>query len=563
MKRKRSIILMLTVVMMCNLLTGCGSSGENQEAAGDATTNQAAVETDSETGTETGTGEERELLEDGNTYAEGLPIVRDKITLRIARGRNALDSSTDTNEKPIMQLMEEATNIHIEWIDVPQGDGFDEQMSILLSTDMPDAFMGGVDSTDIMKDYDSFLPLNDLLETYAPNIMETYNKTDGEAIDLLTYPNGNIYSFMSSVYTQHTSWTIGVQFINKDWLERVGKDVPETLDEFYDVLKAFKEMDANGNGDPSDEIPLGFCENNFQARLIQFMGSFGFNDYYRIEDGKVIPTANTDEYRQFLEYYNRLASEGLLDIEGFSQTDQQFMAKAKQGLYGSFYAWTPDTIIDDPELAEQYIQLLPMTAEGLEGKETVYGTINRFMGDINGFVITSACEYPEALVRWYDYMGSSVEMKQTARIGAEGDMWEMRDGKVYELQDQGADFNFQNACYTYGLMQSCPVLLYPDEIAVIDQESSPQSYARDSYVTAVEDWISEEGLMPSRIATEEATLELAAYETDLKNYISNFTANAIMNGVTDASWEQHLSDLEKYRYSDWIEWNQNYLDGNF
>lgn len=68
------------------------------------------------------------------------------------------------------------------------------------------------------------------------------------------------------------------------------------------------------------------------------MGAFGFNDNYRIENGKVIPTANTPEYRQFLEYYHRLASEGLLDIEGFSQTDQQFMSKAKQGLYGSFYA---------------------------------------------------------------------------------------------------------------------------------------------------------------------------------------------------------------------------------
>ena len=293
------------------------------------------------------------------------------------------------------------------------------------------------------------------------------------------------------------------------------------------------------------------------------MGSFGFNDNFRIEDGKVIPTANTDEYRQFLEYYNKLASEGLLDIEGFSQTDQQFMAKAKQGLYGSFYAWTPDTIIDDEELASQYVQLLPMTAPGLEGKETVFGTVNRFMGDVNGFVITSACEYPEALVRWYDYMGSSTEMKQTARIGEEGVMWEMRDGKVYELQNQGADFNFQNACYTYGLMQSCPVLLYPDELPVLDQEVSPQNYARDSYVTAVEDWILEEGLLPSRIATEEATLELAAFETDLMNYISNFTADAIMNGVTDASWEQHLVDLEKYRYSDWIAWKQNYLDGKF
>lgn len=73
---------------------------------------------------------------------------------------------------------------------------------------------------------------------------------------MLTYPDGNIYSFMSSVYTQHKSWTIGVQFINKDWLDRVGKDIPTNLDEYYEVLKAFKEMDANGNGDPNDEIPL-------------------------------------------------------------------------------------------------------------------------------------------------------------------------------------------------------------------------------------------------------------------------------------------------------------------
>ena len=69
--------------------------------------------------------------------------------------------------------------------------------------------------------------------------------------------------------------------------------------------------------------------------------------------------------------------------------------------------------------------------------------------------------------------------------------------------------------------------------------------------------------MPSRIATEEATLAKAAYEPDLLSYIKNFTANAIMNGVTDASWEQHVADLEKYRYSEWIGWQQDYLDGKF
>ena len=102
-----------------------------------------------------------------------------------------------------MKLMEEATNIHIEWIDVPSGDGFAEQMSILLTTDMPDAFMGGVGDTDIMRDYDSFVPLNDLMETYAPHIMETYNKTNGEAISMLTYPNGNIYLYVQRIHAAH------------------------------------------------------------------------------------------------------------------------------------------------------------------------------------------------------------------------------------------------------------------------------------------------------------------------------------------------------------------------
>ena len=194
MKKKRIIALLLSMAMVCGMLGGCGKESKPSQPAEEAeSTDEGKTEEGTAAAEDNGGAEERELLPDGNTYATGLPIVKDKITLRIARGQNALDSGTDTNEKPIMKLMEEATNIHIEWIDVPSGDGFSEQMSILLTTDMPDAFMGGVGATDIMRDYESFVPLNDLMETYAPHIMETYNKTNGDAIAALTYPDGNIY----------------------------------------------------------------------------------------------------------------------------------------------------------------------------------------------------------------------------------------------------------------------------------------------------------------------------------------------------------------------------------
>ena len=47
--------------------------------------------------------------------------------------------------------------------------------------------------------------------------------------------------------------------IRKDWLDRLGLEIPKTIDDLYAVLKAFKENDANGNGDANDEIPFSCC----------------------------------------------------------------------------------------------------------------------------------------------------------------------------------------------------------------------------------------------------------------------------------------------------------------
>ena len=37
-------------------------------------------------------------------------------------------------------------------------------------------------------------------------------------------------------------------FIRKDWLDKLGLEQPKTIDDFYNVLKAFKEQDPDGNG---------------------------------------------------------------------------------------------------------------------------------------------------------------------------------------------------------------------------------------------------------------------------------------------------------------------------
>lgn len=101
---------------------------------------------------------------------------------------------------------------------------------------------------------------------------------------------------------------------------------PKTLDEFTEVLKAFRDQDANGNGDPSDEIP--YSAHNFPICLRGILPGFGLNYAYdlpaKFEDGKFTSMATSDEFKAALEYCNMLYTEGLLDNEIFSQTNARY-----------------------------------------------------------------------------------------------------------------------------------------------------------------------------------------------------------------------------------------------
>ena len=71
---------------------------------------------------------------------------------------------------------------------------------------------------------------------------------------MVTNPDGHIYTLPGKKPLRPKG--CDTPFINKAWLDRLGLEMPTTVDEWYEVLKAFKEQDANGNGDPNDEIPL-------------------------------------------------------------------------------------------------------------------------------------------------------------------------------------------------------------------------------------------------------------------------------------------------------------------
>ena len=77
-------------------------------------------------------------------------------------------------------------------------------------------------------------------------------------------------------------------FINKKWLDNLGLKVPETYDDLVKVLQEFKDKDANGNGDASDEIPFG--AGNFDptfSYILPFNNRLGADNTYEmsVKDG--------------------------------------------------------------------------------------------------------------------------------------------------------------------------------------------------------------------------------------------------------------------------------------
>ncbi len=154
----------------------------------------------------------------------------------------------------------------------------------------------------------------------------------------------NIYGlqkFSDNIYNN-----VNRTFINEEWLNRVGKKYPKTLDELYDVLKAFKEKDANGNGDPNDEIPFAWTENYSRKALHNILNACGIvaekstaNTYGILEvdkKGKVYLVDVTDNYRYFLTYMNKLWEEGLCLDTAFTSTKAEVQALSKKNLLGMF-----------------------------------------------------------------------------------------------------------------------------------------------------------------------------------------------------------------------------------
>lgn len=503
--------------------------------------------------------------------AEGeitFPLVSEPLTLRFMAPR-ASDYANGYAEMKLLNEYEAMTGIHIEWEEVPQS-GWGEKIQLVLnSVDLPDViYSGGISTSDAAR-YGAdgtLLPLNDLIEEHTVNI-KYWLEQRPDIKKLITAPDGNIYG-LPSIDESLSTQVAGMLGMNMTWLENLGLEIPTTIDEFTAVLRAFKEQDANKNGDTTDEIPLSLRSNDANNRTTwigSFFGPFGVVDdstHIMVKDGKILFTPEQEGFRKALEYFHSLYAEGLMDPESFTQDDSTFYAKARspEGI-GSSYVFSTFDLDQNDNTYNNYDLIDPI--KGNDGTALV--NLAAYVSGLaqNRYMITADCKDPVAAIKWIDYWCDNGENALTVRFGYEGDSWEWLDDEKSQFTERATTPNgdtvnqayvSQYTPYTNAVMWELQDLWRKKKNSApyfIERAEKANGSYREAAVTEM--W-------PIIAFEADANERFAEINTDLRSHVENTMINFIVNGFTDAEYDAFIQKCKELHSDELVQLYQDRYD---
>lgn len=251
----------------------------------------------------------------------------------------------------------------------------------------------------------------------------------------LTSENGHIYYVPQTVHTENYQPCI---MYNMEWLDALGLSVPTTLDEFVNVLRAFKSNDMNGNK-LKDEVPM-----SIEARFLAYIfgPAFGLelvNGFYA-DDSGVIHCSYYDEdnYKAYLKFVNGLYAEGLLEPDFTSATRDTTIERCKNNQTGVTFdfSWQMSALYSTQYPEYDGSKPVFCGAPPLSGKYQGY-YIGRMQ--ISGlFAVTAESPNLSDSIKLLDYIMS--EEAQTYYCwGIEGESYTVSESGKKQFTEQASD----------------------------------------------------------------------------------------------------------------------------
>jgi len=507
------------------------------------------------------------------------PVTEEKVTFRILVPSSTQIEDFETNDFTLW--MEEKSNVHVEWEVVPQEEMQTSLNVRLAGGDLPDIIMNftGTITPALLQLYGSqglFIPLNDLIEEHATEFKRVVNEYP-LIMEAITATDGNIYSIPELNDCFHCSLPAKL-WVYKPWLEKLGKEIPTTPEEYADLLRAIRDEDPNGNG-KQDEVPLTTWVTttapagqfpNYTMNVFQYAP----NERLYLKDGTTVTASFAESgWRDALAYYAGLYQEGLIPPQSFTQDATGILQMGNNTddvLIGTAPALYPGQLMDIDSIEggrwTDYIAIPPL--KNPDGTQyTPYYPYQPFQ--ISKLVITSACKNPEVAVKWADTF-FNLEMTMRSQEGNLDEQWRWATEDEVGIDGQPAIWKrlvswdgSQNFCWR----QHAPSyrsntfrLGEATDPADADHSLEPILYreTKNNYepYKAPAEWA-----IPPLFFTPEDSETIADAKSTIDAYVNETMALAITGQLDiNAEWENYLSTLEAMGLPGYLEVYQRTFD---
>lgn len=493
----------------------------------------------------------------------------DQTSFLVVGGMSTLSSGNDSN--PVLVELAEKAGVEIEW-DL-MSDSLGEKVGVLIGgNQLPDAFIAVNFSQNDINEYGEDGTFIDLTNYITPEIMPNLSKILEEHPEIkagITQADGRIYGLPSGELmgtsaigaTDDLSIYAIPEFsmINKTWLDELGLDMPTNLTELHDVLVAFKENDIatrNGN-EAGSTIPMSTGYDQWCWGQEIFYSGFGFTnftsdicfDLIAKEDGTVEFVCATDAYRDAVTYFHDWYAEGLMDLEMFSQSTSQLIAKVSQGRVGVTTWWYIEEIAGD--YADDFVFLPPMYGpEGTQYENVRNVTIRSGPGVTSGNLnITSACGNPELLCKYFDqwYDPEVVMQLQYGPIGIyfseqdENGVWQVISEEEAQAQYGKSSGELKGQYEVYG-----PRLILPEYYNNVFEMEDRAIVRLQDLENEWMPYVDSLAAYPNDVTFTNEELEvISRYKADFTSQVAEYEGTWLKNGgPTDEEWSAYLQMLE-------------------
>lgn len=432
---------------------------------------------------------------------------------------------TINDNLPIWQEIEKNTGVHIQWEAIGDYDTA-IQPRVAAGQELPDMMLipptwsnAGVYK---MALDGTIIPLDDLIEEHAPHI-KAFLEANPFLKGMVTAPDGHIYSICDTPMFVNDLVVQCALFIREDWLKEFNLEVPKTIEDWHNMLTAFKSKTDTLFG--LEAVPFA-TEGSAKTKLNVFTCAFDLPTqvgmWWYDENGKVFFTYTSDQYKAYLTEMAKWYAEGLVDQETTRDTPS-YEALISTDVVGSCryldgYWELVNGLLASAGSAGNYILVTP-PASGDK-------LITKRDSTWNHYGITKYCDDPVTAIKWMDYVWGSDE-------GVTINEWGLK-GVTYDVDENGnkyyTDFVRKNpdGLDPYNALRS----LGASDTIMVRTPAEVYAALVDPYVLAYGESLREDRVepFPQVMATEEEQAIIDRITPDLETYC-NETIEKFITGI--------------------------------